>query len=80
METGISLMELYCHLLVYRSVPIGLGRTAQIAVIRRTTATGPTGIYHCGIPTEAVHDNTDILRETVYVGLYVSEGKREISK
>ena len=64
-----------------RSVPIGLGRTAQIAVIRRTTATGPTGIYRCGIPTEAVHDNNDIsVRGTVYVGLYVSEGKREISK
>ena len=27
------------------SVPIGLGRAAQLAVIRRTTATGPTGIY-----------------------------------
>ena len=25
------------------SVPIGLGRSAQIAAIRRTTATGPTG-------------------------------------
>ena len=63
------------------NVPIGLGRTAQIAVIRRTTATGPTGIYHCDIPTVAVHDSTDIsVRDTIYVGLYVSEGKREISK
>ena len=58
------------------SVPIGLARTARIAVIRRTTATGPTGIYRCDIPTRAVHDNTDIsVRDTVYVGLYVSGGE-----
>ena len=64
------------------SVPIYLGRTAQRVVIRRITATGPTGIYRCDIPTNAVHDYTDIIsvRETVYVGLYVSEGMREISK
>ena len=63
-------------------VPIYEGRTAQIAVIRRTSATGPTGIYRCDIPTIAVHDDTDIsVRDTVYVGLYTgSEGKREISK
>ena len=41
------------------SVPIGLGRAAQSAVIRRTTATGPTGIYHCDIATIAVHSDTD---------------------
>ena len=58
-----------------RSIPIGLARTAQIAVIRRTTAPGPTGIYRCRIATGAVHDNTDIsVGETVYVGLYVSGG------
>ena len=57
------------------SIPIGLGRTAQIAVIRRTSGTGPTGIYRCDIPTNAVHD-TDIIsvRDTVYVRLYVSGG------
>ena len=62
--------------------PIYEGRAAQRVVLRRTTATGPTGIYRCDIPTEAVHDNTDrSVRETVYVGLYTgSEGKREISK
>ena len=56
------------------------GRGAQRVVLRRTTATGPTGIYRCDIPTEAVHDNTDSsVRETVYVGLYNgSEGKREV--
>ena len=58
-----------------RSVPIGLARTAQIAVIRRTTATGPTGIYRCDIPTVAFHDDTDIsVRDRVYVGLYTSSG------
>ena len=57
------------------SVPIGLGRGAQIAIIRRTTATGPTGIYRCRIATNAVHDDTDqSLGETLYVGLYPADG------
>ena len=57
------------------SVPIGDGRAAKIAVIRRTTATGPTGIYRCDIPTNAVHDNNDIsVRDSVYVGLYPADG------
>ena len=33
---------------------------------------GPTGIYHCDIETEAIHGNG--MRETVYVGLYTSDG------
>ena len=57
------------------SVPIGLGRSAQRVVIRRTTATGPTGIYRCDIATNAVHDDTDIsVRDSVYVGLYPADG------
>ena len=57
------------------SVPICLGRNAQIAVIRRTSGTGPTGIYRCDISTNAVHHDTDIsVRETVYVGLYPTDG------
>ena len=57
------------------SVPIGEGRTAQIVVIRRTSATGPTGIYRCDIPTNAVHHPTDIsVRDSVYVGLYLANG------
>ena len=57
------------------SVPIGLARAAQIAVIRRTTATGPTGIYRCGISTNTVHSLTDIsVGDSVYVGLYTSSG------
>ena len=57
------------------SVPIGLGRAAQRVVIRRTTATGPTGIYRCDISTEALHSDTeDSVRDSVYVGLYTSSG------
>ena len=57
------------------SGPIYLGRSAQRAIIRRTTATGPTGIYRCDIPTVTVHDDTDIsVRDTVYVGLYPANG------
>ena len=58
------------------SVPIGFGRAAQIAVIRRTNgATGPTGIYRCDIPTVAVHHPTDLsVGETVHVGLYPANG------
>ena len=54
---------------------IGLTRGAQIAVIRRSSGTGPTGIYRCDIPTVAFHDDTDIsVRDSVYVGLYTSSG------
>ena len=58
------------------NVPIALGRTAQIAVIRRTGgATEPTGIYCCRIATNAVHSDTDrSVGETVYVGLYPADG------
>ena len=56
-------------------VPIGLGRGSMIAVIRRTTATGPTGVYRCRIATNAVHSNSDeSVGETVYVGLYPTDG------
>ena len=51
------------------TVPIGEGHGAQVAVIRRTNdATGPTGIYRCDIPTNAVHHPTDLvsLCGTVY--------------
>ena len=40
---------------------------------------GTSGIYHCDIPTNAVHDNSvniDIsVRDTVYIGLYLNEGE-----
>ena len=51
-----------------RSVPIYEGRGAQRVAIRRTTATGPTGIYRCDINSE------DSVRDSVYVGLYTSSG------
>ena len=49
-------------------------REAQRVDLRRISGTGPTGIYHCDIETDDVHDYH--VRETVYVGLYNSdEGK-----
>ena len=52
-------------------------RGAQRVDLRRTTTTGPTGIYRCDIPTHDVHDDTDIsVRDTVYVGLYIGSGGR----
>ena len=48
----------------------------RLVLSRRNSATSPTGIYHCKIPTNAVHDDTDIsVKASVYVGLYTSEGK-----
>ena len=50
-------------------------RGAQRVDLRRTTATGPTGIYRCGIATNAFHDDTDIsVRDSVFVGLYPTDG------
>ena len=51
-------------------------RVSQRVDIRRNTnANSPTGIYRCDIPTNAVHDDTDIsVRDTVYVGLYTASG------
>ena len=60
------------------SVPIGLGRGPQRVVIRRTTTTGPTGIYRCDIPTNAVHSDIDqSVGETVYMGLYPAIGGKD---
>ena len=54
-------------------------RGPQQVIIRRTTATGPTGIYRCGIPTNAVHDDSDLsVRDSVYVGQYITGGKLAI--
>ena len=51
-------------------------RQAQRVDLRRNRGTEPTGIYHCDIETDAVHDNG--MRETVYVGLYTSDGGKLI--
>ena len=51
-------------------------RTAQRVDLRcRNSATSLVGIYRCDIPTNALHDDTDIsVRATVYVGLYTAIG------
>ena len=45
-------------------------RSNAIDLCRRNDATSPTGIYRCEIPTTTVNEG-----ESVYVGLYTSEGK-----
>ena len=52
-------------------------RLSQGVDLRRSRdVNSPTaGIYRCGIPTDAVHDDTDrSVRDTVYVGLYTASG------
>ena len=51
-------------------------RSAQSVYIHRhNNPTSPVGIYRCDIPTNAVHNDTDIsVRDTVYVGLYTYHG------
>ena len=41
---------------------------------RRNDASGPSGIYRCDVPTNAVHDNDTSMRESVYVGVYSTGG------
>ena len=63
-----------------RDVPFGEGRGAQKVELRTGIDTPPiSGIYRCDIPTNTVHDDTDnLVRETVYVGLYASGGKNVV--
>ena len=52
-------------------------RQAQRVDLRRiNNANEPTGIYYCDIATVAVYN--DNMRETVYVGLYNSEGGKHM--
>ena len=53
------------------SVTLSEVRRAQKVYMYCIRDTEPTGIYHCAIKTDAVHDNG--MRETVYVGLYTSD-------
>ena len=54
---------------------IGLVETCELIYVVGTMPCHPSGIYRCDIPTGAVHDDIDLsVRETVYVGLYVSGG------
>ena len=54
-------------------------RGAQQVALRRNqhvVLTATSGIYRCVIPTNAVHDDIDLtVGETVYIGLYATEGK-----
>ena len=47
-------------------------RTAQRVELHRYRDIEPTGIYRCDIETNAVNGNG--MKETVYVGLYTSDG------
>ena len=52
-------------------------RETQRVDLRRNRGTNSStvGIYRCDIPTEVVHDDSDIsVRDTVYVGLYTASG------
>ena len=62
------------------TIGIHEARLAQQADIRRrNNADSPSGIYRCDIPTDSVHDETDIsVRDTVYVGLYATGGKTDL--
>ena len=49
--------------------------TQRVDVRRNNGTNSPTGIYRCDIPTNDVHDDTDIsVRDAVYVGLYTASG------
>ena len=48
-------------------------RQAQRVELRRYSGTEPTGIYRCDIETVAGVNGND-MRDTVYVGLYTSDG------
>ena len=57
----------------YNPRPIFESRQAQRVNLYHSRGTEPTGIYRCDIATVAgVHDNGR--RETVYMGLYTSDG------
>ena len=50
-------------------------RGPQRVDLRRASGNGPTGIYRCDIPTEALHNITNTsVRATVYVRLYTGSG------
>ena len=56
---------------------IYLFRAAQRVDLRRRNDGTASGIYHCSIPTVAVHDDDEdqLIRDHVYVGLYDDGGQ-----
>ena len=49
----------------------------RVDIRRNNNANSPSGIYRCDIPTNDVYD--DSVRGSVYIGLYATGGKCEIS-
>ena len=63
-DTGLPFSDVGTD--IYTSI-----RSQVVHIHRRNNPTGPSGIYRCVIPTNAVHDNSDhSAGDTVYVGLY----------
>ena len=49
--------------------------TQRVDLYRINNANSPSGIYRCDIPTDVIQSENDTsVRETVYVGLYVTGG------
>ena len=46
----------------------------RVDLRRRNSANSPVGIYRCDIATNDVHDTIIAVRDTVYVGLYSTDG------
>ena len=51
-----------------------LREAQRVDLRRRNNALSPSGVYRCGIATEAVHSDYDSMREMLYVGIYGSGG------
>ena len=57
------------------SAGIHESRGAERVDLRHTNnANSPTGIYHCDIQTNAVHNNDMSARERIYLGIYTANG------
>ena len=54
----------------------GIRQAQRIDVRHRGRSDVTSGIYHCTVETNAVHDDDG--RETVYVGLYASGGEEDM--
>ena len=50
----------------------GMRHRDQRVDVYQRHRTMPSGIYHCGIETRAVHGNSTTARESVFVGVYLS--------
>ena len=62
--------------LSFSTSAVGESRGKERVDLRRRKQ-GTSGIYRCDIPTDGVHDSTDIsVRDTVYVGLYLNRGEQ----